>query len=509
MRVALLLRLAVVGDVDLAAEHGLDALLLRLLVSSTAPASEPWSVRLTAGISSSAARLARSGIRHAPSRIEYSLWTWRWTKGARRARTQSTRGSRRDSRPSLWHCYGVRRTLVAVVLAAAAVVAVGLGSTGRAAVTACAHLSGTFSLVPGQPRRGPRGLRPPCPERRPRVVRRARRARRAAPRHRRREAADARRTRDRRAAGQDDPPRRRRQHQGHGAVLSGRERDGRPRPRPVPAGGPHRPRHRERRHLRRRAPSRVPRLRARRASLPALPVSTRPPLLPSSALGRPRGPAPLLVKPQARATLRVMPGRVSRRTVVAVIVLCAVPWIVVAWKLHNAKPIAPPEARPTSVVWADRVFTSAHDLRAWLTSRGASYGAWVAAHPDQAAILEPTSVRRGHQAGDGTAGGVNQAPAARAAPRHSRDWARTARGDRDQRRRAPLLAGAARPRRRARARTRAHPARVGEPERRAARVVVRGSALGRRGSLRGPVHRLTGRGPTHLPALSPSGPRCI
>src|SRR5205807_8109747 len=50
--------------------------------SSTAPASEPWSVSVTAGISSSAARAASAGIRHAPSRIEYSEWTWRWTKGA-------------------------------------------------------------------------------------------------------------------------------------------------------------------------------------------------------------------------------------------------------------------------------------------------------------------------------------------------------------------------------------------------------------------------------------------
>ncbi len=36
----------------------------------------------TAGISSSAARAASAGIRHAPSRIEYSLWTCRWTKSA-------------------------------------------------------------------------------------------------------------------------------------------------------------------------------------------------------------------------------------------------------------------------------------------------------------------------------------------------------------------------------------------------------------------------------------------
>src|SRR5205823_14998689 len=33
-------------------------------------------------ISSSAARATRSGIRQAPSRIEYSEWTCRWTKGA-------------------------------------------------------------------------------------------------------------------------------------------------------------------------------------------------------------------------------------------------------------------------------------------------------------------------------------------------------------------------------------------------------------------------------------------
>src|SRR4051812_16040104 len=31
---------------------------------------------------SAAARSASAGTRHAPSRIEYSEWTWRWTKGA-------------------------------------------------------------------------------------------------------------------------------------------------------------------------------------------------------------------------------------------------------------------------------------------------------------------------------------------------------------------------------------------------------------------------------------------
>src|SRR5579862_7097063 len=59
---------------------GLTPCLRAAVKSCTAPASEPWSVRLTAGISSSAALETRSGIRHAPSRIEYSEWTCRWTK---------------------------------------------------------------------------------------------------------------------------------------------------------------------------------------------------------------------------------------------------------------------------------------------------------------------------------------------------------------------------------------------------------------------------------------------
>ena len=57
MRVALLLRVPVVGDVDLAADDRLDARRpCAALKSSTAPAIEPWSVSETAGISSSAAR---------------------------------------------------------------------------------------------------------------------------------------------------------------------------------------------------------------------------------------------------------------------------------------------------------------------------------------------------------------------------------------------------------------------------------------------------------------------
>src|SRR5512133_3264955 len=61
---------------------GLTPVPLVALKSWIAPAIDPWSVSETAGISNSAARAASSGIRQAPSRIEYSEWTWRWTNGA-------------------------------------------------------------------------------------------------------------------------------------------------------------------------------------------------------------------------------------------------------------------------------------------------------------------------------------------------------------------------------------------------------------------------------------------
>ena len=57
---------------------GLIPALAPALLNSTAPAIDPWSVSPIAGISNSAARLTSGPIRHAPSRMEYSLWTWRW-----------------------------------------------------------------------------------------------------------------------------------------------------------------------------------------------------------------------------------------------------------------------------------------------------------------------------------------------------------------------------------------------------------------------------------------------
>jgi hypothetical protein len=46
------------------------------------------------------------------------------------------------------------------------------------------------------------------------------------------------------------------------------------------------------------------------------------------------------------------------------------------------------EQKPTSVIWADRVFVNRDDLAKWLKSRGASYEAWAEQHPSAAQHLE-------------------------------------------------------------------------------------------------------------------------
>jgi len=44
--------------------------------------------------------------------------------------------------------------------------------------------------------------------------------------------------------------------------------------------------------------------------------------------------------------------------------------------------------QPTSVIWANRVFTSRHELAVWLTARGGSYGDWSSRHPLLASRFE-------------------------------------------------------------------------------------------------------------------------
>jgi hypothetical protein len=59
---------------------------------------------------------------------------------------------------------------------------------------------------------------------------------------------------------------------------------------------------------------------------------------------------------------------------------------VAAVQVVGSKPV-PPTGRATSVVWADRVYSSRHELAHWLRAHGTTYRSWATNHPASAAIL--------------------------------------------------------------------------------------------------------------------------
>jgi hypothetical protein len=61
------------------------------------------------------------------------------------------------------------------------------------------------------------------------------------------------------------------------------------------------------------------------------------------------------------------------------------------------------EQRPTSIVWADRVFVNQPDLAKWLESRGATYESWAAHHPSLAQPFENGAEQRVTAASSGPA----------------------------------------------------------------------------------------------------------
>ncbi|HXH98507.1 MAG TPA: hypothetical protein VNH40_14960, partial [Gaiellaceae bacterium] len=82
-----------------------------------------------------------------------------------------------------------------------------------------------------------------------------------------------------------------------------------------------------------------------------------------------------------------------RLLVVAAIAVVMTPWIVVVLVLANPTPPAADRLdRPTAIAWGGRVFSDQPSLTAWLRARGASYGAWAALHPYDAAIVEGTAI---------------------------------------------------------------------------------------------------------------------
>jgi hypothetical protein len=119
--------------------------------------------------------------------------------------------------------------------------------------------------------------------------------------------------------------------------------------------------------------------------------------------------------------------RLVQRAWIGVAILVAiVPWLYVVRSVERAQPVEI-RAQANSVVWAGRVFTSEAELARWLRSRGASYTAWLATHPDGVATLahKPAPVEAGRvkhaprrvagHASKATAAGRVQHPRTRAA----------------------------------------------------------------------------------------------
>jgi hypothetical protein len=70
------------------------------------------------------------------------------------------------------------------------------------------------------------------------------------------------------------------------------------------------------------------------------------------------------------------------------LLVAALPWFFVVRTIASAKPIKSQGlGPPNSVVWANRVFSTEHELAVWLRSRGESYRGWANSHPALYRIL--------------------------------------------------------------------------------------------------------------------------
>ena len=81
---------------------------------------------------------------------------------------------------------------------------------------------------------------------------------------------------------------------------------------------------------------------------------------------------------------------IKRLLVLAAVAAAATPWVLAARSLTSPLRIAqtPATPRPSSIVWADRVFSSRTALASWLAANGATYESWARHHPVDAGILE-------------------------------------------------------------------------------------------------------------------------
>ncbi len=63
----------------------------------------------------------------------------------------------------------------------------------------------------------------------------------------------------------------------------------------------------------------------------------------------------------------------------------------VAGATHLVGPLEPVSAQQTSLVWANRVFTTQSDFESWLVSRGSNYELWSQLHPAAARHFDDAS----------------------------------------------------------------------------------------------------------------------
>jgi hypothetical protein len=71
----------------------------------------------------------------------------------------------------------------------------------------------------------------------------------------------------------------------------------------------------------------------------------------------------------------------------AAVACIAIPWYVVAQKLHDVTPVRASGNSPSAVVWGDRVFWSPKSFARWLRFHGASYTLWGERHPHALVVL--------------------------------------------------------------------------------------------------------------------------
>jgi hypothetical protein len=78
---------------------------------------------------------------------------------------------------------------------------------------------------------------------------------------------------------------------------------------------------------------------------------------------------------------------------VATVALVLLPWLYAVRELRHPE-VVDSVARPTAIVWADRVFSNKSAFSAWLRSTGVSYAEWARRHPDGLRTIDPKAYRK-------------------------------------------------------------------------------------------------------------------